>query len=49
MRLFRSPVNAPRFPEPRDWINVEQAPIMAAPTMAALRGKFVLLEFWTFC
>ncbi len=48
MRLFRSPVNAPRFPEPRDWINVEQ-PIMAAPTMAALRGKFVLLEFWTFC
>ncbi len=44
MRLFRSPVNAPRFPEPRDWINVEQA-----PTMAALRGKFVLLEFWTFC
>jgi hypothetical protein len=44
MQLYRTPVNAPRFPEPRDWINVAR-PL----TVQNLRGKFVLLEFWTFC
>lgn len=40
---YRSKVNAPEFP-PLDWLNVDR-PL----TMAALRGKIVLLEFWTFC
>jgi hypothetical protein len=44
MERFRSPVNAPRFPAGLDWINVEN-PL----DLRDLRGKFVLLEFWTFC
>lgn len=44
MQLFRSKVNAPAFPAGLDWLNVEQG-----LTMAELRGKIVLLEFWTFC
>jgi thiol-disulfide isomerase/thioredoxin len=35
--------NAPDFPAGEDWINVSQ-PI----TMAELRGKIVLLDFWTY-
>lgn len=37
-------VNAPEFPQSLDWINTE-IPL----TMAQLRGKIVLLEFWTSC
>lgn len=44
MMEYRSKVNAPEFPAGLDWLNVER-PL----TMAALRGKVVLLEFWTFC
>lgn len=44
MHRFPAKVNAPAFPIGLDWLNVEQ-PL----TMAALRGKIVLLEFWTFC
>ena len=44
MQPFRSKVNAPAFPPGLDWLNVDQ-PL----TMADLRGKLVLLEFWTFC
>lgn len=44
MMEYRSKVNAPEFPAELDWLNVER-PL----TMAALRGKVVLLEFWTFC
>ncbi len=44
MQPYRSKVNAPEFPAHLEWINVEQ-PL----TLWALRGKFVLLEFWTFC
>jgi len=36
-------VNAPDFPEGADWVNVSE-PI----SIADLRGKVVLLEFWTF-
>jgi len=36
-------VNAPDFPAGADWINVS-APL----TMADLRGKIVLLDFWTY-
>jgi thiol-disulfide isomerase/thioredoxin len=36
-------VNAPDFPASEDWINVSQ-PL----TIADLRGKIVLLDFWTY-
>jgi hypothetical protein len=35
---------APEFPEGLDWLNVAQ-PL----TLEELRGKIVLLDFWTFC
>jgi len=41
---FRGQVRAPEFPAGLDWFNVDQ-PL----TLAALRGKVVLLDFWTFC
>ena len=44
MQQYRGKVNAPEFPADLDWINTD-APL----TMAQLRGKIVLLEFWTFC
>ena len=44
MQQYRGKVNAPEFPQNLDWINVE-TPLM----MHQLRGKIVLLEFWTFC
>jgi hypothetical protein len=40
---YRGKVNAPEFPPALDWINAG-APL----TMARLRGKIVLLEFFTF-
>jgi hypothetical protein len=41
---FAGKVNAPEFPEGLDWLNA------AAPLrMRDLRGKLVLLDFWTFC
>ncbi len=36
-------VHAPDFPSGLDWLNVEQ-PL----TLSALRGKVVLLDFWTY-
>jgi hypothetical protein len=44
MQHYRGRVNAPEFPAPVDWLNTQQ-PLR----MADLRGKIVLLEFWTFC
>lgn len=44
MQQYRGKVNAPEFPPQLDWLNTQQ-PLR----MAALRGKIVLLEFWTFC
>ncbi|HRW08673.1 MAG TPA: hypothetical protein P5121_26400 [Caldilineaceae bacterium] len=44
MQSYRGRVNAPAFPTNLDWINTD-GPL----TMAQLRGKIVLLEFWTFC
>jgi len=44
MQNYRGKVNAPEFPSGLDWLNVTQ-PLR----MADLRGKIVLLEFWTFC
>jgi thiol-disulfide isomerase/thioredoxin len=40
----RSPVHAPEFPPDLPWLNT------ATPlTIAGLRGKVVLLDFWTYC
>ncbi|HYI16840.1 MAG TPA: hypothetical protein VEX37_15690 [Thermomicrobiales bacterium] len=41
---FRGSVRAPEFPVGAEWFNVERA-----LTMRDLRGKLVLLDFWTYC
>ncbi|MEE9162905.1 MAG: thioredoxin-like domain-containing protein [Candidatus Neomarinimicrobiota bacterium] len=41
---LRGTVAAPEFPEGMDWLNTSR-PL----TMAELRGKVVLLDFWTYC
>ena len=41
---FSSHIHAPDFPPGLDWINTPR-PI----TLTDLRGKIVLLEFWTYC
>ncbi len=41
---YEGKVNAPGFPEGLDWLNVEQ-PL----SLSELRGKLVILEFWTYC
>jgi hypothetical protein len=40
---FAGKVNAPEFPADVEWLNVDR-PLR----MAELRGKLVLLDFWTF-
>jgi hypothetical protein len=40
----RTAKQAPDFPEGMDWINTDH-PL----TMAELRGKLVVLDFWTYC
>jgi hypothetical protein len=37
-------VNAPDFPTGLDWLNTDR-PL----SLKELRGKIVLLDFWTFC
>ncbi len=43
MPLSDSRVRAPEFPPGREWLNVDR-PL----TLAALRGRVVLLDFWTY-
>ncbi len=37
-------INAPEFPSQLEWVNTPR-PLR----LKELRGKIVLLEFWTFC
>lgn len=41
---YAGKVNAPKFPEGLDWLNTE-SPVQ----MSDLRGKLVVLDFWTYC
>ena len=43
-RTYAGTVNAPDFPAGLDWVNTDR-PL----SLKALRGKVVLLDFWTFC
>lgn len=37
-------IKAPDFPEGMDWLNTDHS-----ITMKELRGKIVVLDFWTYC
>jgi len=41
---FAGKVNAPDFPPDAEWLNTRR-PL----ALRDLRGKLVLLDFWTFC
>lgn len=41
---FAGTVRAPEFPPGLTWLNVPE-PL----TMTGLRGKVVVLDFWTYC
>lgn len=41
---YRGSVRAPEFPVGAEWLNSE-LPL----SMRELRGKLVLLDFWTYC
>ncbi len=41
---FVGQVNAPEFPPGLEWVNTDR-PI----TMQELRGRIVVLDFWTYC
>ncbi len=41
---FAGTVNAPDFPAGLDWLNTS-GPLR----LADLRGKIVILDFWTYC
>lgn len=43
-RSFRGEVNAPEFPAGLEWVNTDR-PL----TLRELRGKIVVLDFWTHC
>jgi thiol-disulfide isomerase/thioredoxin len=43
-KLFEGDVNAPDFPPGMEWLNTEK-PV----SLRDLRGKIVLLDFWTYC
>ncbi len=43
-RSFAGQVNAPEFPPDIEWVNTDR-PL----TMRELRGKIVVLDFWTYC
>lgn len=40
---YAGTARAPEFPAGADWLNSEPL------TLARLRGKLVILDFWTYC
>src|SRR5947208_1022100 len=44
MPEYEGKVNAPEFPEGMEWLNTDR-PL----SIRQLKGKLVLLDFWTFC
>ena len=43
-RQFTGKLGAPEFPQGLEWINSDR-PL----TMQELRGKIIILDFWTYC
>jgi hypothetical protein len=43
-RSFAGKTNAPEFPPGMEWVNTDR-PV----SMQELRGKIVILDFWTYC
>ena len=43
-RSYAGKVNAPDFPPGLEWVNASR-PV----AMSDLRGKIVILDFWTYC
>jgi hypothetical protein len=43
-RSFTGKLAAPEFPEGLDWLNTDR-PV----TLQGLKGKIVILDFWTYC
>jgi hypothetical protein len=43
-RSYAGTVNAPEFPPGLEWVNTDQ-PL----ALQDLRGKLVILDFWTYC
>ena len=43
-QTYAGKVNAPDFPDGMAWLNTER-PV----SLADLRGKVVVLDFWTYC